>query len=76
MRRPHTLLPTGGIVKLLIEHGADAHGCRLASVNDVQIVRLALAHGADPNDGDPILPAMTMLRVFETRNWISVIRLL
>jgi len=65
-----------GIVKLLIEHGADAHGCRLASVNDVQIVRLALAHGADPNDGDPILPAMTMLRVFETRNWISVIRLL
>src|SRR6267154_3024983 len=37
------------VVKLLIDHGADAHGCMLGSVNDLQIVKLALTHGADPN---------------------------
>jgi ankyrin repeat protein len=63
------------VVKLLIDHGADAHGCMLGSVNDLQIVKLALTHGADPNDGDPILPAMSMWS-WDIKNWTAVIKLL
>jgi len=63
------------VVKLLVDHGADAHGCFLASVNDVEIVKLALIHGADPKEGDAIVPAMAMW-YWDIKHWNAVIKLL
>jgi hypothetical protein len=63
------------IVEALVEKGADATECSLTNVGDVKILRLCLAHGADPNNGNPLNFALGEWRNHVTY-WMEVIRAL
>src|ERR1017187_586731 len=64
------------VLTVLLDHGANIHACRIPiNQNTPALVNLLLAHGADANEGDPLLGAIGMWHTKPSR-WTECIRAL